>query len=224
MNELLNQTSIKINDKVFLKNPESSNLGRNIISESIFLINELGFEKFTFRKLSNKIGSTESSIYRYFENKHKVLLYLTSWYWCWLEYQLVFKTVNTKDPQEKLKTAIELLTQTAKQDSNYSYINESVLHKVVIAESSKLYHTQEVDSDNKDGLFLVYKRLVHRVSVMVLELNPNYEYSHMLISTVIEGAHQQKHFALHLPKLTDTQDGEKGITHFFTQVVFSSIS
>ena len=77
---------IKIDEKVFSKDPLSSELGKNIIFHSIGLIDELGFEAFTFKKLAEKIQCTEASIYRYFENKHKLLTYHLTWYWLWLEY------------------------------------------------------------------------------------------------------------------------------------------
>ena len=86
MESLFQSVRITINDKLYVKDPESSNLGKRIVEESILMINDFGFESFTFKKLGQKIGSNESSIYRYFENKHKLLLYLASWYWGWLEY------------------------------------------------------------------------------------------------------------------------------------------
>ena len=89
MEQLLQSVKIAINEKLYLKDPESSELGKRIVEKSIVMINELGFDGFTFKKLGIAIKSNESSIYRYFENKHKLLLYLTSWYWGWLEYQLV---------------------------------------------------------------------------------------------------------------------------------------
>ena len=92
MDRLFQSVKIQINDKLYLKDPESSDLGKRIIEQSILMIHDMGFERFTFKKLGSEIGSNESSIYRYFENKHKLLLYLTSWYWGWLEYQLVFAT------------------------------------------------------------------------------------------------------------------------------------
>jgi AcrR family transcriptional regulator len=72
---------IKINSTLFVKDPESSTLGREIIAHSIEMINSLGFESFTFKKLGDAIGSNESSIYRYFANKHMLLIYLINWYW-----------------------------------------------------------------------------------------------------------------------------------------------
>ncbi len=223
MNDLLIHMHIKVNEKVFLKDPDSSDIGRSIVTNSILLIDEIGFEAFTFKKLGQKIGSPESTIYRYFENKHKVLLYLSSWYLSWLEYRLVFSTANIASPKDKLSKAIKLLTEPVQEDSNYSHINEVVLNRIVISESSKTYFTKEVDAENNDGLFMVYKRLVQRVANMVLDINPKYKYPNMLVSTVIEGAHQQKHFAEHLPSLTNVIGGDKDISNFFTQLVFNTI-
>jgi AcrR family transcriptional regulator len=111
MDSLLNSIHIKVNEKTYVKDPESSSLGKKIIQESIILINEIGFEEYTFKKLGERIGSNESSIYRYFENKHKLLVYLSSWYWSWIEYRLVFSTQNMENKVEKLKKAIEIVTE-----------------------------------------------------------------------------------------------------------------
>ncbi len=54
---------------------------------------------------------------------------------------------------------------------------------------------------------------------MVLEINPQYRFPHMLISTVIEGAHQQKYFAEHLPALTDVTKGKDSVSEFYTNMV-----
>ncbi len=122
MEKLFQSVRISINDKLYVKDPESSNLGKRIVEKSILMINDMGFESFTFKKLGQKIGSNESSIYRYFENKHKLLLYLASWYWGWLEYQLVFATISIPDANAKLERAIEIMTQATEIDlAIYSY-------------------------------------------------------------------------------------------------------
>jgi hypothetical protein len=223
MNELLGQITIKVNEDLFIKNPDSSNLGRSIISNSIELIDDIGFEAFTFKKLGHKIGSPECTIYRYFENKQKVLLYLTCWYWCWLEYKMVFATTNITDDEFRLRKALEILTENVEQDLSFSHINEFLLNRIVISESVKSFLTKEVDSDNEAGVFKVYKRIVQRVSDMILSINPDFEYPHMLVSIVIEGAHQQRYFADHLPALTDVTQGDSGISDFFEMMVFKTI-
>lgn len=147
------QLQIKMNEALFLRNPESSELGKNILKHSIQLIYKTGFESFTFKKLAEDIGTTEAGIYRYFENKHKLLLYLTAWYWGWLEFQISFQTNNINDPADKLKRVIKLLATAVEDDEQINYINEGLLHQIIIAEGSKAYLTKQVEEDNKQ-LFL----------------------------------------------------------------------
>ena len=87
---------IKINatEELAHRDPEDTTLGRNIIRKGLILMYELGFEQFTFKKLAAEINTTEASIYRYFENKHRLLVYLINWYWSYLEYKVVFYTNN----------------------------------------------------------------------------------------------------------------------------------
>ena len=220
----LSNMTIQVNSSIYLKNPESSDLGKRILEGSVSMIHELGFEQFTFRKLAIAIGSTEASIYRYFENKHMLLLYLTSWYWGWMEYKLVFKLANIEDKQDRLTRAISLLTKTVEEDSNFSHINEIKLHQIVIAESSKAYLIKEVDTVNESGVFGAYKNLVGKISDEIYAIEPNYKYAHMLISTVIEGVNHQRYFAEHLPRLTDIIEGEDAITEFYKSMVFKALN
>lgn len=218
------QLHINVNPELYLKSPDSSQLGRSIISGSIELINELGFEEFTFKKLGIKIGSPESSVYRYFENKHTLLIYLVSWYWSWIDYLLVFSTININSSKEKLERTIKILTQPIVVDNSFSYINEVLLHKIIITESVKVYHTKDVDAENERGYFKTYKQVVQRVSDMVLDLNPKFKFPHMLISTIIEGANHQRYFAQHLPALTDINNGEDNISEFYNELIFKVIA
>jgi hypothetical protein len=215
---------LEINSELYSKNPDSSDLGRMILNKSIEMINNIGFEAFTFKKLGMVIKSPESSIYRYFNNKHTLLLYLTSWYWTWMEYQLAFATSNILKPEDRLANAIEILTKPVTEDHSISYINEVLLCEIIFSESIKAYHTKNVDKENKKGCFKAYKRVVQRVSNIVLEINGEFLYPHMLISTVIEGAHHQKYFAEHLPALTDIGLEKHAITKFYTDLVFNSLT
>ena len=217
------QIGILVNNNTFLKNPESSDLGKSIIEGGIDLINEIGFESFTFRKLAKRIGSTEASVYRYFESKQRLLIYLTCWYWRWLDYKLILATTNIESAEQRLERAIRVLVRQVEQDSDFSHINEVKLNQIIIAESSKAYLNKHVDEENKEGFFLDYKELVERVSQIVLEINPNYKYPHMLITTLIEGAHLQRFFAEHLPRLTNVVEGEDSVTEFSVQTIFKAI-
>ncbi|EAQ50354.1 MULTISPECIES: TetR/AcrR family transcriptional regulator [Leeuwenhoekiella] len=203
MDELLRNLKITINDNVYLKDPESSSLGRRIVEHGILLINDLGFDNFTFKKLGERIESNESSVYRYFENKHKFLIYLTNWYWGWKEYQLAFATANIHDPKEKLEQAIEILTREVEEDHSFNHINEVALNKIVINEYSKSYLTKEVDDENKEGYFVIYKRLTTRLKEMIADVNEGYPYPASLASTILAGSLHQHFLKDHFTSLTD---------------------
>lgn len=224
MRDLISKLSIVVSENIYLKNPESSELGKKILSGSIEIIDEIGFEAFTFRKLGIQIKSPEASIYRYFENKHKLLLYLASWYWNWMDYRLVFRLANINSAEERLTRAIHLLTEKVEEDGSFKHINEVKLNHIVIAESSKVYLTKTVDEENEIGAFSAYKQLVHRVSNLVLELKSDYKYPHMLVSAVIEGSHSQRFFSEHLPRLTDTIKGEDSIQEFYFDLVKKALA
>jgi AcrR family transcriptional regulator len=217
------QINLSIDGSLFTKDPESSDLGKKIVRTSIEMIDELGYEAFTFKKLGDRIHSNESSIYRYFESKHALLVYLFNWYWSWIEYKLVFLTMNIEQPEVKLVKILRLLTEEIKEDSDFSSINEVLLNKIIISESAKAYHNKDVDEDNKKGFFKVYKRVVQRVCDIILEINPNYPYPHMLISTIIEGAHHQRFFSEHLPSLTDVEEGNDAIDRFYEELLLKAI-
>lgn len=206
MNTILSNLKIQVNEKIYVKDPETSALGKKIIEQSILLIDEIGFDNFTFKKLGEKIGSNESSLYRYFENKHKLLVYLSSWYWSWMEYKLVFATNNISDPKEKLRKAITIITEKVEDDNSTEHINEAILNKIIIAEFTKTLHTKEVDQENKEGFFLIYKRVINRIVTIVNEVNPNYPYAKSLVSTIVEGSLHQHFLTEHLTTITDCND------------------
>ncbi|AEV33746.1 transcriptional regulator [Owenweeksia hongkongensis DSM 17368] len=221
---MLPNISIQVNVNTHLKDPNSSELGQNIVDTSIQMMDELGYEHFNFKKLSKQIGSSEASIYRYFESKNKLLLYLTGWYWGWMEYKLSLKLANIENPEERLTRAINLLTEVAAEDSTFAHVSEVKLQRIVIAESPKAYLNKNVDNENKLGVFSDYKRLVSVVSDIILEIDPNYRCPHMLVSTILEGSHLQRHFSEHLPRLTDVDKKEDLITPFYLELAKKALN
>ncbi len=186
-----------------LRDPLRTQLGRDIISNSIDLIDEIGFEAFTFRKLAKKMGSNETSLYRYFENKHLLLLYLVVWYWNWVNYLIDYNTKNIEDPSRKLDIIIANFVDATKENPSIDFVNEKKLHRIIIAESSKSYHTKSVDEENKEGFFMSYKALIQKVADVILAIDPTFPYPHSFASNLFEMANNQIYFAEHLPKLTD---------------------
>lgn len=223
MNDLISNIKIQVNEKIYLKDPETSVLGKKIIKESILLIDAIGFDNFTFKKLGEKIGSNESSIYRYFENKHKLMLYLSSWYWSWMEYRLFFATNNIENSFEKLKKAIAIVTEKIEDDEATKHINESILNKIIISEFTKTFHTKEVDEENKEGFFSIYKRVINRIVNLIIAVNPEYPFAKSLASNIIEGALHQHFLTDHLNTITDCNDSAR-TTDFYQNLVEKVLS
>ncbi|HRG57681.1 MAG TPA: TetR/AcrR family transcriptional regulator [Bacteroidia bacterium] len=223
MEHILSILKIKVNGGLFQSDPSGSKLGNKIVSKSVEMIAELGFEKFTFKKLGEQIGSPEASIYRYFKSKHQLLSYLISWYWGWMEYRLILEIANVSSPQMRLEKSIALITANTKEKLIIDGIDIQLLHKIIISESIKSYLTKDVDVANKEGSFLNYKQFVARLSEIVIEINPDYKYPQMLLTTIIEGAHLQVFFAEHLPRLTNKQKSNNYITEFYSNMALKSL-
>lgn len=218
---------LQLDESLYLRDPQSSDLGQRIVKESITLIDKIGFEAFTFKKLSIEINSTEASIYRYFENKHRLLIYLIAWYWSYLEYKITYETHNIDDPSQKLKIALKFISQKLEDDDLFAGISESALQRVVIQESDKTYLTKNVDIDNKEGLFRGYKSLCVTIASYIKEINPDFKYAHSLVSTCLEAAHQQVFFAKHLPTLSDINRKQNIYAQnydFLLTIIFKTIS
>ena len=219
--------TFKLSENLFIRDPLETDLGRKIIQMGITLIDTLGFEEFTFKKLSVEIRSTEASIYRYFENKHKLLIYLLDWYWTWLEYQIDFKINNVADPVKRLKICLHALAEKKTADPGIAHVDEAALQRIISAEFEKTYLTKQVDADNKEGLFLPYKSLCKKVAAIVLEVSPGYKFPNSLVSTVMLAINHQLYYAQHLPSLSDIQYDPKmhykKLNQFLETLVFSTI-
>lgn len=220
--------TFKLSANLYVRDPQETELGRSIIEKSIQMIDRLGFEDFTFRKMAVKIGSNEASVYRYFDNKHKLLIYLIDWYWTWLEHQIDFHIHNVKDPVTRLKMCLSKLAEQKTYDPQVAYVDEPALQRIVTAEFEKTYLTKQVDEDNREGLFLPYKSLCKKVAAVVSEVNPNYEYPHSLISTVMLAIKHQLFYAAHLPSLSDIKydppKHHQRLENFLEGIVFNAIA
>ena len=212
------QVTFKVNESIYLRNPEGSELGKQIVKSAIDLIYKIGFEAFTFKKLSVEMSTTEASIYRYFENKHRLLLYILNWYWCYLEFLVVFQLQNITDPKAKLKSIIYLLTHDLPESVGQLDYNKNFLNQIIISESSKVYLVKDIVEINKSEVFKPYKDLCATIGNVISEYNPNYIYPRSLSSTLIETAHNQQFFSAHLPRLTDAKpENQKEFTSMFLE-------
>lgn len=194
---------MRMNERLFLREPEGSDLGRRIVRQGILLLDEVGLEEVTFRKLAERINTKEASIYRYFENKHRLLVYLVAWYWQWVDFQLVFQTNNLTSPREKLEKLLRILLLLDLDDSLNDGIDIRALHSTVIREASKVYLTHHVTEDNFRQLFKPYNDLCQRIATIILAYRPDYPYAQSRASSLVETAHYQCFFMQNLPGLTN---------------------
>jgi AcrR family transcriptional regulator len=215
---------VSLNENIYLRDPETTDLGRKIISEGIRLIDELGFEQFTFKKLAIAIESTEASIYRYFENKHKLLVYITSWYWAWLDYQISYQTNNIRDPREKLRIIIRVISESHRAGSLRLLGGRGGPLPDRGVGSFQGFPHQGGGRGNRAGLFRDYKALCQRIGEIVKQINPSFPYPHALVSTLFETSRKHVFFAQHLPSLTEVKDKDvRTLIGFLEHLMFSSL-
>lgn len=181
---------VQVSSELSIRDPEQTELGRKIVEESILLIDQLGFDGFTFKKLAKKISSTEASVYRYFESKHQLLQYLVSWYWSWLEFVIDYRIQNVDDARQRLKMAIAVLAESDKYDPAISHINEALLHKIVIAESARVFMSRGLKKARKKALFEGYDLLGDKLVEIFKALNPRYKFHGALVITLITSMHR----------------------------------
>jgi AcrR family transcriptional regulator len=218
--------STQPSEKLALRNPESTELGKRIVRQGLILMAELGYEHFTFKKLAEAIDTTEASVYRYFENKHRLLLYLLTWYWNVLEYAVLVSLQNLNEPEAKIKRVVQILVNKLPDWVDAGGFDKPSLHSVAVSESSKAYLIKEVDAINKEHLFKPYKDLCNTISQLFIGYNPGFPYPRSLASTVVEMSQFQPYFAEHLPALTDInkQTGiVTGATDFLERLIFNTL-
>ena len=218
------QVRLPMNEKLFVRDPEQSELGQNIVRRGAALMDKVGFDAFTFKKLAAELNTAEASVYRYFENKHRLLTYLAAWYWRWLEYRVVFSTNNLTDPAAQLKVVVRLVGG-AETNDDAAAVDLRVLQRLVIREATKAYHTNHVNEDNKAQLFKPYKDLCARIADIIKAYNPKYPFPRSLASTLLETAHDQTYFMTHLPALTDfpKAKNQEPVVEFLEHLLFSAI-
>jgi hypothetical protein len=133
------------------------------------------------------------------------------------------ETKNIDLPEQKLKKTIHILTALPNPETDSLISNELALKNIIINESSKVLITKDVDEENKDGVFSVYKALVSNVAAIINEVNSDYKYPNMLASSMIEGSNQQRFFADHLPNLTNAKDDSNFVESFYTDIIFKTL-
>jgi len=217
MNTMVN-INVEINSELFLRDPQKTELGKRLIKHSIELFYDVGYNSFKFKELAIKMDSVEASVYRYFENKHKLQLYLNCWYWSYLNYLIQFNTNNIKDANQKLSIAIETLVYADQQDDPNAYINQKKLHQIVHDQGIIAYHTKKIDEENSKGLFFDLKTLCKSLATIITECKPSYPYPFATASSMLDMILTQTYYAEHLPSLTEVKhkNAKSEVSKFIT--------
>lgn len=201
-----------------LKDPESSELGRSILSDGLVLMEELGLEAFTFKKLAERSGSTEVSLYKYFPNKQRLLQYYFQLYWLWLRQVCGRYAEKADTPRVALEQVVGGVCGVWPKQLPQVQLDPHILRSLVINEGMKSYLHKNVDDDNARRLFAPYKELSAFVAELMVACRKDVPMPRSFATTVIEMAHSLPFAMEHLPSLTEltTRQGPKLLAQHLT--------
>jgi AcrR family transcriptional regulator len=189
---------------LYNKDPQSSTLGQNLLKESAKILAEEGFDTFTLKKLAQNLQTTESSVYRYFDNKHRLLVYHVNFYWNWLteqvDIQCCQRTLHGKDAVCKV---FEIMCFPERFAWPSAQIDFECMHKILTHQSVKAYFSQHVDLENREGAHIALKILVSQMGLWLSQDLREFEFPKTLITTLLNAVMMQPFYAEHLPSLTE---------------------
>ena len=205
-----------------LREPMATELGRSVLADGLMLLNELGLEAFTFRKLAARAGCTEVSIYKYFANKQRLLQYHFQLYWLWLRQVAAQEVVRAAGPRDALRRVVDVLCGIWPADLPPLHVDPAALRHLVIAEGMKSYMHKHVDDDNARRLFKPYKDLSAFVADRLLACRQGLSMPRSFATTLVEMAHSLPFAMEHLPSLTElseTRDPQALADHLYERTI-----
>lgn len=219
MQRLLEHIVLQLDAGLYQKDPFSSPIGKLILKEGVKQIAHDGLDAFTFKKLATALNSTETTIYRYFTNKHQMIMYLSSWYWSLLEWRIVFATANITDPKTRLQKATHVLTSRLEADANALFVDEQLLQDIVNAESYKGFEIHWEKSSDKKGYYLALNSLIDRLAQIIHQADKNNKHPRALALTFVETTQRQSFYTKHLHELTDLGKTQKSLEAFLLSLI-----
>ena len=198
----------------------SSPMGGRILADGLVLLNEIGLEAFTFKKLAERIGCTEVTVYHYFANKQRLLQYYFQVYWLWLATHCQQEGRGLKDPLARLHGDIRAICGLWPADAMAAQFAPSDLRELVINEGSKSFMHKNVDSDNELKLFKPYKDLCAHIASELKACSPGMKSPRSFATTLVEMAHSLEFAMHHLPALTElsARKDRKKLSGFLTEL------
>ncbi|MGV9013679.1 MAG: TetR/AcrR family transcriptional regulator [Flavobacteriales bacterium] len=190
-----------------LRDPAASAIGGRILSEGLALMNDIGLEAFTFKKLTEHAGCTEATIYKYFPNKQRLLQYYFQLYWMWLDTHCQQEGRSLADPWARVQGDIRALCGLWSKDAMAAQLDPVDLRALVLVEGSKSFLHRNVDEDNKLKLFKPYKDLCAHIASELKACDHKCKFPRSFATTLIEMAHSLEFAMVHLPALTELRPG-----------------
>lgn len=152
-----------------------------------------------------------------------LLLYLTAWYWAWMEVNYVYSTANLESSKARLSIAMRLIVNGPVFTKNV-HINPADLRNIVVNESLKGYLTKTVDAEHENGIFAQVYSFGERISELIFEINPAYPYPKTLAYTIMESSLLHAFNAKHLPDMTEQSLNSSNRLVFFEDLIVKTIS
>lgn len=218
MDILRSHVSLVFDKGLYTKDPMSSAIGQEIIRQSVEMISATGLDQFTFKKLAQQLQSTESTVYRYFQNKHQLATYLASYHWSLMEWRIAFATANITNDQTRFENALRELCRWVVDDPESSYINEAKLQHMVITSGFNTFLPLELSKSEKQAYTSSYNHLIRRLSLIVQKSHRLIKHHDALASAIIESVHHQMYLQLHTPHLTDIKSKDQQLYMFIHQI------
>lgn len=194
---------VHIPSRMAQHDPSLSRTGLKILNTAIQMIADEGYEVFHLSRLAEKADTVESTVYRYFENKHKLLLYISGWYWAYLDFSIDYESRNLNEPRQILNKAIEMMAGKDLPQNNSLIGDPQLIHRIIIMEFSKIYITQLALEDNKEGYFVYFKSFVNKIAKLLSEVMSGYKFPRSFAFLLVSGIYQQAYVAEKLPALSE---------------------
>lgn len=204
MQRLIEHFTIHLDPCLYVKDPMLTDIGKAILHHSVLQISKSGMESFTIKKLAAEVETTETTIYRYFSNKHQLLMYLCSWYWMELQWKIAFGLANIDNPHKQLSKACEALAEPVKASKTF-VIDEEHLQRLVCNNFGKTHDVHFKNEFAPAGYYHAYHDLIERLSKIILACKKNYPYPQGLAQTLVESSMRQLFYRYNFPKMSDAQ-------------------
>ncbi len=218
MKQLTQNLELHFPNCLYLKNPKGSEIGESIVEMGAHFLGNFGLEELTFKKLAIEVGCTEATIYRYFNNKQQLLLYILNIYWSWQEYVIVFNCQNIENAEIKLKRVISALAKPEFEFlANRTFANNVLL--TAINEGVKAHYTIHIQNEMDHGKTIGYQRLISRIAEYIEEYNKLYPYSNSMAICLADSALQQLFIQSHHKNKTKTAIGVENIEKFLFSIL-----